>query len=171
MHPKKVYKFCPKCSGKLVPQRDNFLKCLTCNFHFYINPVPCNAVILENKKGEILLVKRKFPPKKGYWDLPGGFMQADETLEESIKREVKEELNIDIIMNRFIGAYPDYYLYQNINYPTFCVVVSAKIGKGKLVPKDDVSQFHFFSKNGALKQKIAFKGIVLGLKDYLKEKL
>lgn len=168
MYPKKAFKFCPKCSGKLVYQRENFLKCSACRFRFYINPLPCNAVVLENKKREILLVKRKFPPKKGYWDLPGGFIQPNESLEESIKREVEEELNIDIAMNRFIGIFPDVYLYQNINYPTLCVVVSAKMRKGKLVPKDDVLQFCFFSKDVILKQKIAFKGIRLGLEDYLK---
>jgi len=168
MHPKKAYKFCPKCSGKLIPQKENLLKCENCDFCFYINPVICNAVILENKKREILLVKRKFPPKKGLWDLPGGFIQPDESLEQSIKREVKEELNIDVIMNRFIGVYPDHYLYQNINYPTLCITVSAKMGKGQLVVKDDVSQFRFFGKDVILKQKIAFKGIYLGLKDYLK---
>ncbi len=168
MYPKKVFKFCPKCSGKLVPQRENFLKCLNCSFRFYINPLPCNAVVLENNKGEILLVKRKFPPKKDCWDLPGGFIQPNENLEESIKREVKEELNIDISINRFIGIYSDRYLYQNINYPTLCVVVSAKTRKGKLLSKDDVSQFRFFDKGLVLKQKIAFKGILLSLKDYLK---
>jgi ADP-ribose pyrophosphatase YjhB (NUDIX family) len=168
MHPKKAYRFCPKCSGRLVPQNENFLKCSSCRLHFYINPAVCNAVILENKKGEILLVKRKFPPKKDLWDLPGGFIQPNETLEQSIKREIKEELNVDITMSQFVGVYPGHYLYQNINYPTLCVVVSAKMAKAKLIPKDDVSQFRFFGRDVVLKQKIAFGGICLGLKDYLK---
>jgi len=168
MNPKNAYHFCPRCGGNLKKTKEkNLLECFFCGFVFYINPAPCNAVILENKKGEILLVKRKFPPKRGYWDLPGGFIQPHESLEESIKRETEEELNINITVNRLIGIYPDYYLFQKINYPTLCVVVSARMKKGKLLPKDDVSQFRFFSKEVVLKQKIAFRGIYLGLKDYL----
>ncbi len=63
MEPKDFYKFCPKCGEKLIAQKENFLRCEKCGFHFYINPLPCNAVIIENEKGEIMLVKRKFDPK------------------------------------------------------------------------------------------------------------
>lgn len=113
-------------------------------------------------------MKRRFPPKKGFWDLPGGFIQPDETLTQSVKREIKEELNVDIAVNHLVGSYPDRYLYQGISQPTLNFVVSATIKKGKPLVKDDVSQLAFFSKKTVLRQKIAFEGVRQGLKDYLR---
>ena len=49
----------------------------------------------NNDKLKILLIKRGIEPFKGEWALPGGFLHVDETLEEAVKRELKEETNID----------------------------------------------------------------------------
>jgi ADP-ribose pyrophosphatase YjhB (NUDIX family) len=44
----------------------------------------------------ILLVERGKEPLKGYWSLPGGVVEVGETLEEAIRREVREETNLEI---------------------------------------------------------------------------
>ena len=49
------------------------------------------AVLRLEAEPEILLVKRKDPPFKDRWALPGGFMEMDETLEEAARRELEEE--------------------------------------------------------------------------------
>jgi ADP-ribose pyrophosphatase YjhB (NUDIX family) len=51
------------------------LACANCSLSYYLNPKPCTAVILVNDKGEYLLVERAVDPVKGYWDLPGGFVE------------------------------------------------------------------------------------------------
>ncbi len=68
------------------------------------------AIIL--KKNKILAAKRAFNmPHPGYWEFPGGKIHKNETQEECIKREIKEELNCDIlILNKlpeFSHEYPD----------------------------------------------------------------
>ena len=61
--------------------------------------LPTNAVkgIITNEKGEILLLQRN-PNKYGgdVWDLPGGLMDQEENEKDTLIREVKEELNVDI---------------------------------------------------------------------------
>lgn len=163
----KAYKFCPRCGGKLIFQQDNLIKCNSCGHNLYINPVPCNAVILENENREILLVKRKFPPQKGYWDLPGGFIQPDESLEESVKREIKEELNLDVAMTNIVGGYKDSYLYGGILYPTFVVTVASVVTGGNIKAADDISLYRYFPKDDVLSQKLAFKNLRQSLSDYL----
>jgi len=46
---------------------------------------------------EVLLIRRKYPPFKGMWAFPGGKLEPDETLEECLVREVKEETGLDVI--------------------------------------------------------------------------
>ena len=46
---------------------------------------------------DVLLIERGSQPFKGYWALPGGFIGMEETLEESVARELKEETGIDSI--------------------------------------------------------------------------
>lgn len=166
MKPIVAYKFCPVCSLPLAQIEPRLLVCKK-GHKLYINPLPCNAVIIENENGEILLVKRKVDPKKGYWDWPGGFIEPNEDLEVSVKREIQEELQVEIEITGIVGVYSDHYLYEGIDYPTIGLVVSAKIISGKLKASDDISGFKFFPKSEVLKQKFAFNTIKTGLTDYL----
>lgn len=62
------------------------------------------AVILENEFGDILIAKRKKGKElEGYWEFPGGKVEKNETPENSLKREIKEEMNIDICVGSFVG--------------------------------------------------------------------
>lgn len=165
----KSFKYCPLCANLLRKEYKNLLICTKCDFHFYNNPVPCNAVIIENNKGEILLVKRKFEPQKGNWDLPGGFIQPDEDLIHSIKREIKEELNTDISIKRIIGIYNDQYIYNNVLYKTLIIVVSGRVTSREIKASDDISKATFFPKDKVLEQRIAFSAIKKALSDYLRK--
>lgn len=133
----------------------------------YKNPIPTTAVVFENKKGEILLVKRARPPKKGWWDLPGGFVAYNETFEEGAIREIKEELGILISKPRYINSHYNLYLYKGIYYHTLSVNFAAKLPKGKMIPKDDVSSMRFFPKKDIPFKRIAFAAVKKGLETYL----
>lgn len=67
----------------------------------YVYDYPRPMVIVDmliwryrEEKVEILLIRRDGPPFRGQWALPGGFIQMDETLLESAKRELVEETGI-----------------------------------------------------------------------------
>lgn len=162
------FKFCPKCGGELKQKKKNMSLCLSCGFEFYIPPYSCNAAILENDKGEILLIKRKWPPKAGYYDLPGGFIDLGETLEESMQRELKEELGIYVENLKFYkSSEQDRYLFQGINYYTLCFYFLGNIGNKKLQAFDDVGGIELFSKDKVPVNKFAFKSMKKIIKDYL----
>ena len=88
---------------------------------------------LSEKKFSILLVKRDTYPFKGKWCLPGGFMQIDETLDESAKRILKTETNIhDIYLEQL-------YTFSSVNRDPRMRIVStsymALIDKNMLTDK------------------------------------
>ena len=67
----------------------------------------CAVDVVVVKHGEVLLVKRRFDPYAGYWTLPGGFVEEDETVEEAAVREVLEETGLEVELNSLIGVFSD----------------------------------------------------------------
>jgi len=72
----------------------------------YKNPTPTVDAIIQ-KDSQILLVKRKKEPFKGYLVLPGGFVNEGERVEDAAKREIKEETSLDIELIDILGVYSE----------------------------------------------------------------
>lgn len=60
------------------------------------HPLVGVGALIHDLEGRVLLIKRKFEPNKGKWSLPGGLLETGETLEEAGRREVREELGIEM---------------------------------------------------------------------------
>lgn len=97
--------FCNQCGAKVIqeiPEGDNRLRfvCPSCDFIHYQNPNIVAGVlplIVDNDGVEkVLLCKRAIEPRHGFWTLPAGFMENEETLEEAAARESKEEANLNL---------------------------------------------------------------------------
>jgi 8-oxo-dGTP pyrophosphatase MutT (NUDIX family) len=117
--PSKVWQYCPYCGAKSFRAGNgNYMQCDTCGRKFYFNASGAVACIIENPQGEILLTRRAFEPARGMLDLPGGFVSPGETAEDAARREVKEELNLDITSMQYIGSSHNRYLYGGIVYFT-----------------------------------------------------
>lgn len=85
---------------------DNILTIVYC--YDYPRPsVTVDVVLLTDVKPypEVLLIRRKNPPFKNAWALPGGFIEMEETLEESALRELYEETNISDVKLTQIGTF------------------------------------------------------------------
>ncbi len=108
-------------------------------------------VVVVFEDGSIVLVKRKNPPFKGCWALPGGFVEYGETVEEAAVREVKEETGLDIKLTKLIGVFSD----PNRD-PRGHVVSIAYIGKpigGQLHASSDAENVKLFKE---IPKKLAF---------------
>lgn len=60
------------------------------------------------KQNKILMVIRNFEPAKGKLDLPGGFVEENESIEDAAKRETKEETGLDVELTAKLGEF-DYF--------------------------------------------------------------
>jgi len=137
------YKICPHCGHILVVRyldgRDRKV-CEQCGFVHYKNPTPAAAVILIQNK-QVLLVKRKYEPKAGYWSLPAGFVEYDESPEQAAIRETKEETGITTRIIRLLdvsGTCEDY--ISN----TVLVIYEVEKISGTLTPGDDAIEARYF---------------------------
>ena len=63
--------------------------------------------VIEDGKGNIVVIKRKYPPFQGFYALPGGFVEKGEKLKQALIREIKEETNLDIKIEDKIGVYEE----------------------------------------------------------------
>ena len=107
-HPLSKFKFCPIC-GSTHFEINNFKskKCGSCGFIYYANPSSATVAFIMNEKDELLVVRRKNEPAKGTLDLPGGFVDMEETGEEGVMREVMEETVGDISIQDVVGKYTE----------------------------------------------------------------
>lgn len=104
-----------------------------------------------------MLVERALDPGKGLWDLPGGFVDLGETLEESTRREIKEELGIELSELKYVTSATEPYPFKEIIYPTVSALFIAKLpNNAKVTPADDVASYKLFDKNTLPKDKFAF---------------
>jgi ADP-ribose pyrophosphatase YjhB (NUDIX family) len=88
------------------PSGDDKLRqvCDTCGFIDYVNPkIVAGAVVTKN--GKLLLCKRAIPPRIGFWTLPAGYMEEEESVEQAAKREAAEEANAEIEIDRVLAVY------------------------------------------------------------------
>jgi 8-oxo-dGTP diphosphatase len=74
------------------------------------------VAVVEFQDRRILLVKRRTVPFKGYWALPGGRVEAGETVEQTVVREVKEETGVDVEIVRKIGEYREKGFKDEVEY-------------------------------------------------------
>lgn len=100
--------------------------------------------------GGLVLVKRKFPPFVNDWCLPGGFIEALESPEESAIREVEEETGLKIEIDRLLGAYSP---GKGIN--VVILLYLAKTAAGSLEAGDDASEVRLFDRE-AIPANVAF---------------
>lgn len=112
----------------------------------------------------IVLIKRKYPPIG--WALPGGFVDVGERVEDACKREMKEEISLDVAISSLLGVYSD--PKRDKRFHTVSVVFVCK-ANGKPKGADDAKEAVMVKP-----EEIEFKKLVFDhaeiLKDYLKLK-
>ncbi len=63
--------------------------------------------LLTNKNGKIILIQRKSDTFYGFWAIPGGMVKIDETVEEALIREMKEEVGVKVRPKAILGVFSD----------------------------------------------------------------
>ena len=130
-----VYKFCPSCATALeyIAQLEDGgekqrLRCVGCGWTHWNNPTPVLAAVIQYN--DQILLARNAAWKGRMYALITGFMEAGETPQEGVAREIKEETNLDVRELNLIGVYD----FQRMNQVIIAYHARAE-GEVKLSPE------------------------------------
>ena len=156
-----VFKFCPACGSRNIASDSvKSLKCTDCGFRYFVNMNAAVVAVIRNHKKEVLFTIRKHDPSKGMLDLPGGFIDMGENAEHAVKREIKEELNLEISKLEYVGTFTNKYLFAGIEYQTLDIVYLCTVDSfSDLKVDDDVSGYEFIDPARVRQQDISFDSV------------
>jgi 8-oxo-dGTP diphosphatase len=160
-------RFCAACGARvetLPGEMSERRRCPACGWMFYANPVP--AVIAVITRGDqVLLTRRAHEPHAGTWDLPGGFLEADESPEAGLRRELREELGLTVRRASPIVLATD--RYGRGGFPILTVIYRVTTAPGRITAADDVSEARWFPRARLPYRQIAFPSVRRELRAWL----
>ena len=137
--------FCPNCASplQLLSKLEDGgekarLRCAACDWTHWNNPTPVLAAIVEcsDQDGLVLLARNAAWPGRMF-ALITGFMEAGETPEEGIAREVKEETNLDVDSLKLIGVYD----FQRMNQ---LIVAYHAVAQGEVALSPELAEYRLY---------------------------
>lgn len=169
MHPLEKFKYCPACGSKHFDVHDEkSKKCSNCGFEYYINPSAATAAFILNDKNELLVLTRKKEPAKGTLDLPGGFADIGESGEEAIKREVKEETNLQVTEATYLFSFPNVYYYSGMHIPTLDLFYLCKVlNYDNIRAEDDAATWQWIPLKDIHTEQFGMRSIRQALTEFL----
>ena len=160
----KAFRYCPACgSGDIHFDGVKELHCNACSFTYFHNVAAAAAAILEYDE-KIMFVRRAREPRKGLLDLPGGFTDPNESTEDGLSRELKEELGITLNKMKYLGSAPNIYRYKGVTYNTCDLFFYSKL---ETLPsefdKSEIESLELMDASKVEKSEFAFKSTEKGI--------
>jgi mutator protein MutT len=158
-------RFCPDCGEQTFrPESGKSWRCASCDFVLYQNTAAAVAAIILHQ-GEVLFVVRAHEPQAGKLDLPGGFVDNDETAEEALSRELAEELGLQVVGASYMASFPNTYPYAGIEYKTVDFIYLVALDeRPPLRPADDVAGVRWIDAVDIPFEQVAFDSVRRALK-------
>lgn len=137
------FHFCPLCGAAGFAEKgENARECSSCGFTYYTNPRGATVAVIVNDHDEMLVGVRQNEPAKGTLDLVGGFADLDETIEQTMCREILEESGLEVAESElhYLFSQPNTYPYSGICVKTIDFFFEIRLtGRPTLKGMDDIS--------------------------------
>ena len=140
------YRFCPQCATSLewLPAMEDGgtkerLRCVGCGWTHWNNPTPVLAAVIEcsDREGRLLLARNAAWTGR-LFGLITGFMEAGETPEQGIAREVAEETSLQVQSLSLIGVYD----FQRMNQ---VIIAYHAVACGEIALSPELAEYRLFT--------------------------
>lgn len=112
-----LFRYCPHCaSPDFKSVAETAFACGACGFYYHHNIATAVGALLRDERGRLLFLRRAKDPHAGKLGIPGGFVSPGETDEETVRREVREELGLELGELEYVGGFPNVYPYRGVDY-------------------------------------------------------
>ena len=162
--PADLFRHCPRCAASQPePLGRNPFECAACGLMLFFNPGVAAGVFIFDDANRALLIRRAKEPRKGTLAIPGGFIDAGETAEDGLRREVREEVGLEIDRLAFLCSGTNLYDYRGVTYPVVDLIFTATaIEPAKAEALDAVAGIEWRELAGMRPEELAFPSIVKG---------
>lgn len=169
-HVSEVYEFCPRCATPASTAGKVPFQCVDCGFTNYFGPVTAVGGIVVNERGEMLFIRRARDPGKGKWGLPGGFVDAGETGEEAVIREVSEEIGLQVTSTSYLISHPNQYDYRGViaDVIDYFYLVDVATREGIELAEDEVEHYEWAIPTANHLENMAFHSNRLAIEHWMK---
>jgi ADP-ribose pyrophosphatase YjhB (NUDIX family) len=154
-----IFRFCPRCGAERVstPESAAPFRCQVCDYLYFFNPAVAVAALILRDDGRALFIRRAKDPAKGRLALVGGFVDIGESAEDALRREVREEVQLELDELRFLSSRPNEYPYQDTIYPVVDLVFVARTpDHDKAAALDGVASFEWLDPHTIDLEDLAF---------------
>ena len=168
MKPIEFFHHCPRCGVALPPRdRPNAISCPNCQFLYFFNPASAVGAFVRDDAGRLLFLRRAVDPAKGKLGVPGGFIDLGESAEDALRREVREETGLELDDVKFVGSWPNRYLFRDIEYPVLDLYFAARARTTTIVADaSEVTSTCWLSPTELADDEIAFPSLRLALRQW-----
>ncbi len=139
---------CARCGRPVSRDRSRtppHIACARCRYLLFDYPRACVGTLVV-KERELLVLVRDHRPRRGFLDLPGGFLEAGEDLEAAARRELREETGLTVGALRPFGLYWDEYPLDGFGrFPTLNLYWLARWRRGEPRAADDAAAARWLS--------------------------
>jgi len=162
------FAYCPRCgSTRVLARESRFHECPACGFVLYQNIATATALILECR-GRLLVTVRKNDPGRDLLGLPGGFVDPGESAEAALRRELQEEVGLELKNMCYFCSFPNLYPYKGVTYHTLDLFFTAALEEEPaLDPQDDVKDVRWLARAEIDLGRFAFTSMRQALAAYL----
>lgn len=109
------FHYCPQCGAEGFRDHAERAKhCASCGLTYFHNTASAVAILLRDRTGQYLFVRRAHAPAEGTLDLPGGFVDPMETVEAAVARELLEETGLRVERMRYLTSRPNRYPFSGV---------------------------------------------------------
>ena len=171
MKPSEHFHHCPRCGLAQSPPAGNVFTCAGCGFTLHFSAANAAAVFVERDDRRVLLVRRAKDPARGKLAPPGGFVDIGETAEDAARREIREEVGLELRHLRVLCSQPNSYFYKDVTYPVLDLFFTAQaVDADRARALDDVESLCWIEPERIDPGEIAFASMRTALAVWLGER-